>query len=42
MTPLLQAIDSAATAFAAAGIDSGRHDAEELAAYLAGTDRGRL
>jgi release factor glutamine methyltransferase len=39
---LRRAIDSAAAVFAAAGIDSARCDAEELAAYLAGTDRGRL
>ncbi|PQM50804.1 peptide chain release factor N(5)-glutamine methyltransferase [Mycolicibacter virginiensis] len=36
------AIDSAAALFADAGIDSARYDAEELAAYAAGTDRGRL
>jgi release factor glutamine methyltransferase len=36
------AIDSATTLLAAAGIDSARYDAEELAAHLAGTDRGRL
>jgi len=36
------AIDSATTLLAAAGIDSARYDAEELAAYLAGTERGRL
>jgi release factor glutamine methyltransferase len=36
------AIDSAAEVFASAGIGSPRCDAEELAAYLAGTDRGRL
>jgi release factor glutamine methyltransferase len=36
------AIDSAAAAFADAGIDSARYDAEELAAHVAGTDRGRL
>lgn len=42
MTRLRQTIDSAAAAFAEAGIDSARYDAEELAAHLAGTDRGRL
>ncbi len=42
MTLLRNAIDSAAAVFAAAGIGSPRYDAEELAAYLAGTDRGRL
>lgn len=36
------AIDSATTLLAEAGIDSARHDAEELAAHLAGTERGRL
>lgn len=39
---LRDAIDSAAAAFADAGIDSARFDAEELAAHAAGTDRGRL
>lgn len=39
---LRRAIDSAATALSAAGIDSARVDAEELAAHAAGTDRGRL
>lgn len=39
---LRHAIDSAAAVLAAAGIDSARYDAEELAAHLAGTDRGRL
>lgn len=39
---LRQAIDSAAARLAAAGIDSARFDAEELAAHVAGTDRGRL
>ncbi len=39
---LRQAIDAAAAALAEAGIDSARVDAEELAAHLAGTDRGRL
>lgn len=42
MTRLRRAIDSAAAVLAAAGIDSGRYDAEELAAHLAGTERGRL
>jgi release factor glutamine methyltransferase len=36
------AIDDAAATLAEAGIDSARWDAEELAAHLAGTDRGRL
>ena len=39
---LRSAIDSATAALAEAGIDSARHDAEELAAYLSGTQRGRL
>ncbi|MCV7010156.1 peptide chain release factor N(5)-glutamine methyltransferase [Mycobacterium gordonae] len=39
---LRQAIDSAAAQLAEAGIDSARCDAEQLAAHLAGTDRGRL
>ncbi|AYE97148.1 peptide chain release factor N(5)-glutamine methyltransferase [Mycobacterium paragordonae] len=39
---VLQAIDSAAAQLAEAGIDSARWDAEQLAAHLAGTDRGRL
>ncbi|MHA7649505.1 peptide chain release factor N(5)-glutamine methyltransferase [Mycobacterium sp. ML4] len=42
MTPLRQAIDSAAAQLAEAGIDSARVDAEQLAAHLAGTERGRL
>lgn len=42
MTPLRRAIDSAAAQLAEAGIDSARVDAEQLAAHLAGTDRGRL
>lgn len=42
MNELRRAIDSAAAMFAQAGIDSARHDAEQLAAYLAGTERGRL
>ncbi len=39
---LPQAIDSAAAQLAEAGIDSARSDAEQLAAHVAGTDRGRL
>jgi release factor glutamine methyltransferase len=42
MTILRRAIDCAAAQLADAGIDSARHDAEQLAAHLAGTDRGRL
>lgn len=42
MTSLRHAIDSATTLLAEAGIDSARCDAEQLAAHLAGTDRGRL
>ena len=42
MTRLRGAIDSATTLLADAGIDSARYDAEELAAQLAGTERGRL
>jgi release factor glutamine methyltransferase len=42
MTRLRRAIDSATALLADAGIDSARYDAEELAAYLAGTERGRL
>ncbi|OBF08338.1 protein-(glutamine-N5) methyltransferase, release factor-specific [Mycobacterium sp. ACS4054] len=42
MTPLRRAIDSAAATLAEAGIDSARWDAEELAAHLSGTERGRL
>jgi release factor glutamine methyltransferase len=41
-TRLRCAIDSATTLLAEAGIDSARYDAEELAAHLAGTQRGRL
>ncbi|MGF2953185.1 peptide chain release factor N(5)-glutamine methyltransferase [Mycobacterium sp. THU-M116] len=41
-TRLRRSIDSAAALLAGAGIDSARRDAEELAAHLAGTDRGRL
>jgi len=42
MTSLRRAIDSAAALLAEAGIDSARCDAEQLAAHLAGVDRGRL
>jgi release factor glutamine methyltransferase len=42
MTVLRHAIDCAAAQLAEAGIDSARHDAEQLAAHLAGTARGRL
>jgi release factor glutamine methyltransferase len=42
MSLLRRAIDSAAAQLAEAGIDSARYDAEQLAAHLAGTDRGRL
>jgi len=42
MTRLQHAIDSAAAVLAEAGIDSARCDAEQLAAHVAGTDRGRL
>jgi release factor glutamine methyltransferase len=42
MTPLRRAINSAAALLAEAGIDSARCDAEELAAHLVGTERGRL
>jgi release factor glutamine methyltransferase len=42
MSSLRRAIDSAAAVLAGAGIDSARCDAEQLAAHLAGTDRGRL
>jgi release factor glutamine methyltransferase len=42
MTPLRRAIDSAAALLAEAGIDSARCDAEQLAAHLAGVERGRL
>jgi release factor glutamine methyltransferase len=42
MTALRRAIDSAAELLAEAGIDSARCDAEQLAAHLAGTERGRL
>ncbi|MEE6175679.1 peptide chain release factor N(5)-glutamine methyltransferase [Mycobacterium sp. 050134] len=42
MNTLRRAIDCAAARLAEAGIDSARYDAEELAAHLAGTERGRL
>lgn len=42
MNPLRRAIDRAAARLAEAGIDSARSDAEQLAAHLAGTERGRL
>lgn len=42
MTLLRRAIDSAAATLAEAGIDSARWDAEELAAHVTGTERGRL
>ena len=42
MTRLRRAIDSAAAQLAEAGIESARWDAEELAAHVAGADRGRL
>lgn len=42
MTRLRREIDCAAARLAEAGIDSARHDAEQLAAHLAGTERGRL
>ncbi|EUA12964.1 protein-(glutamine-N5) methyltransferase, release factor-specific [Mycobacterium kansasii 732] len=42
MTSLRHAIDSAAALLAAAGIDSARWDAEQLAAHLAGAERGLL
>jgi release factor glutamine methyltransferase len=41
-TRLRCAIDSATTLLADAGINSARYDAEELAAHLTGTERGRL
>jgi release factor glutamine methyltransferase len=37
-----QAVDAATQALAAAGVDSARVDAEELAAHVAGVDRARL
>lgn len=42
MNALRRAIDDAAVTLAEAGIDSARWDAEQLAAHLARTDRGRL
>ncbi|CAN7558803.1 peptide chain release factor N(5)-glutamine methyltransferase [Mycolicibacterium frederiksbergense] len=42
MNALQQAISDAATVLAAAGIDSARADAEQLAAHVLGVDRGRL
>lgn len=42
MSQLRRAIDAAAALFAEAGIASARHDAEELAAHLAGVERSRL
>ncbi|WP_343708884.1 peptide chain release factor N(5)-glutamine methyltransferase [Mycobacterium sp.] len=42
ITRLRSAIDSATTLLAEAGIDSARYDAEELAAHLVGSERGRL
>lgn len=42
MNVLRRAIDDAAATLAEAGIDSARWDAEQLAAHLAGTERGRL
>lgn len=42
MTRLRRAIDSAVRLLTEAGIDSARCDAEQLAAHVAGTDRGRL
>lgn len=42
MNALRRAIDDAAFTLAEVGIDSARWDAEQLAAHLAGSDRGRL
>lgn len=42
MSALRTAIDSATTRLVDAGIPSARYDAEELAAHVAGTARGRL
>lgn len=42
MNVVRRAIDDAAATLAKAGIDSARWDAEQLAAHVAGTDRGRL
>lgn len=41
-TELRRALDAATALLTDVGIDSARHDAEELAAHVAGTDRGRL
>jgi release factor glutamine methyltransferase len=41
-TPLRSRVAAAADTLAAAGIDSARADAEQLAAHVAGVDRGRL
>lgn len=40
--PLREAVREAAATLAAAGVDSARHDAELLAAHVAGVPRGRL
>lgn len=42
MTAVREAISAAAATLSGAGIDTARNDAELLAAYAAGTDRGRL
>lgn len=42
MSTLRRVIDSAAALLAEAGVDSARWDAEQLAAHVAGVDRGRL
>jgi release factor glutamine methyltransferase len=42
MSSLRQAIACASAVLARAGIESARYDAEELAAHLAGVERGRL
>lgn len=42
MTTIQQVIDSATADFTTVGIGSARNDAEQLAAHVAGTDRGRL
>jgi release factor glutamine methyltransferase len=42
MTRVRQVVDAAAATLAEAGVDSARTDAELLAAYAAGTNRGRL
>ena len=41
-TAVREAIDAAAQTLADAGVDSARFDAEELAAHVAGVERGRL